>query len=273
VENATDQHARWGLRNAVVACGPAAREAMRGWLAIERRLGALCADADIRLMVNTPSAEGADRSADVAAFADRIAALQTRGEVVIVVDAAEVNRADAALVQRMESQVEIADLLAYSGWNTAGNALGVAAGHGLARWAFLERAGSASGIPALVPPAQAHASYLLHRFTLDDRWKNIVQPAAYSHAQAQGWNVFGLEPAQAQAMEEYVREALTPAVESFYAEHFDGVEVTLGRRGVHTHTGVIDGLESVAIALPWPRLFETRLEPELSLRWPSSSGR
>lgn len=225
--------------------------------------------ADIRLMVNTPSAGGADRGADLDAFVGRMAAARTRGEAVIVVDAAEVNRSDADLVERMEAQVEVAELLAYSGWNTAGNALGIAAGHGLARWAFIERSDRGAGVPALLPPANAHASYLLHRFTLDDRWKNTVQPDAYSHAQARGWNVFGLDPAQTRVMEEYVRDALKPAVKSFYAEHFDGVEVVLGRRGARTHTGVVDGLDAVQISLPWPRLFETRLEPEISLRWPA----
>ncbi len=235
-----------------------------------RAAGAVPVDegGDIRLMVNTPSADGSDRGADLDAFVDRMASLQAAGEDVVVVDAVEVNRADAALVERMESEVSLSGLLAYSGWNTAGNSLGIATGHGFARWGLLQRPGDRS-VPALAEAAGAHVSYLLHRYVLDDRWKNVVQPDAYEFARDRGWNVFGLTPEQTATMQDRVRDALVPLTEAFYTEHFAGRTVTVGRRGEHTFTGVIDGLDAVDVALPWPRLFETELEPEVALSWPA----
>jgi len=224
-------------------------------------------DGDIRLLVNTPSAEGADRGAELDAFVERMAALQAAGEDVVVVDAAEVNRADAALIDRMEADVSLSGLLSYCGWNTAGNALGMAVGHAFARWSLLERPRQLD-VASLAQAARVHASYLLYRYVLDDRWKNVVQPEAYARAQERGWNVFELTPEQTQTMQDYVRAELMPRTESFYAEHFAGRPVTIGRRGAHTFTGVVDGLESVHVALPWPRLFETELEPDVTLRWP-----
>lgn len=226
------------------------------------------AEPDIHVLVNTPSASGAERGADLDAFVARIDELETRGEDVIVVDAVEVNRADRALIERLEARVDLPGLLSYSGWNTAGNALGIATGHGFARWSYLQAATQGGGVPQSLAPAQAHASYLLHRFVLDDRWKNDVQPAAYAEARAHGWNVFGLTDDQAVTMEAFVDQQLRPLLEDFHAEHFLGHEVDVSRRGGRTHTATIGALRSAHIALPWPRLFETELEPEVALSWP-----
>jgi len=223
------------------------------------------AEPDIHLLVNTPSASDGERAADLDAFVARIDELQERGEDVIVLDAVEVNRADHALIERLEAKVELPGLLSYSGWNTAGNALGIATGHGFARWSYLASGTRGSGVPAALDPAQAHASYLLHRFVLDDRWKNDVQPAAYAEARSHGWNVFGLSEDQAVTMEGFVAERLAPLTADFHADHFAGHEVVVARRGAQTHTATIGELTSTHIALPWPRLFETELEPEVAL--------
>lgn len=229
-------------------------------------------DADIVLMVNTPSPDGADRSADLDAFVARTAELIDDGREVIVVDAAEVNRADAELIERFKEEVPVTELLAYSGWNTAGNALGIATGHGLSRWAFLERSDRGAGVPSTLEAAQQHTNYLLHRFVLDDDWKNQVQPAAYDKGNAMGANVFGLEPDEREILDGYVSDELAPLVEEFHAEHFAGRQVPIAQRGATTHHAVIGDLESVDITLPWPRLFETTLEPDVQLDWPRGSG-
>ncbi len=219
-------------------------------------------EPDIWLMVNTPSADGADRGADLDQFTARVAELQAAGEDVIVLDAVEVNHAERALTDRLEESVELASLLAYSAWNTAGNALGIATGHGFARWSYLEAGGAGDDAAEALEQAEAHVSYLLHRFTLDDRWKNDVQTAAYAEAQDNnGWNVFGLTEEQSVVMEQFVVDRLTALTEDFYAEHFAGREVLV----LPGETATVGALTSVHIALPWPRLFETELEPQLTL--------
>ncbi|MBD8063340.1 DUF4127 family protein [Oceanitalea stevensii] len=219
-------------------------------------------DPDIWLMVNTPSDDDGDRAADLDAFVARVAELEEAGEDVIVLDALEVNRAERALTDRLEESVEVASLLAYSAWNTAGNALGIATGHGFARWSYLEAGSAGDPVEELVEQAEAHISYLLHRFVLDDRWKNDVQIAAYAEAQGRGWNVFGLTEEQTEVMEAFVVERLVPLTEDFHAEHFAGQEVELARG---TAPATVGELSSTHVALPWPRLFETELEPHVQV--------
>jgi len=221
-------------------------------------------DADIVLAVNTPSAQPSSRGADLDAFVARIGALLAAGTPVIVVDPLTVNRADHDLVARMEARLDLAALLSYSGWNTGGNALGLALGHGTARWAYLKRSGSGSGVPEMAEPARAHAAYLLYRLVKDDTWKNVIQVEAYAHAREQGWNPLALTAEQKSYFDEWVRARLEPATERYFAEHFAGHSVTLGRRGARTFTATLGRLDSVHIELPWDRLFEVTLEPRVS---------
>ncbi|MFG2164946.1 DUF4127 family protein [Micromonospora chersina] len=222
-------------------------------------------DADIVLAVNTPSAAPGQRAADLDAFVGRIGALLAAGTPVVVVDPLIVNKADHDLVVRMERGLDLAALLSYSGWNTGGNALGLALGHGTARWAYLRSSGSQFGVPDLRGPGQAHAEYLLYRFVKDDPWKNIVQVEAYAHARAQGWDPLALTPAQKSYFDGWVSERLVPLTERYFADHFAGHRLVLGRRGAKTFTATLAGFESARVELPWDRLFEVILEPRLRL--------
>jgi len=222
-------------------------------------------DADIVLAVNTPSSAPGQRAADLDAFVGRIGKLLTAGTPVIVVDPLIVNKADHELVARMESRLDLAALLSYSGWNTGGNALGLALGHGTARWAYLRSSGSGFGVPDLRGPGQAHAEYLLYRFVKDDPWKNIVQVEAYAHARAQGWDPLALTPEQKSYFDGWVSERLAPLTERYFADHFAGHRIVLGQRGAKTFTATLARFESARVELPWDRLFEVILEPWLQL--------
>ncbi|MEU5724246.1 DUF4127 family protein [Micromonospora sp. NPDC047738] len=222
-------------------------------------------DADIVVAVNTPSAAPGQRAADLDAFVGRIGALLAAGTPVIVVDPLIVNKADHELVARMENGLDLAALLSYSGWNTGGNALGLALGHGTARWACLRSSGSGYGVPELRGPGLAHAEYLLYRFVKDDPWKNVVQVEAYAHARAQGWDPLALTPEQKSYFDGWVRERLVPLTERYFTDHFAGHRVVLGRRGARTFTATLARFESARVELPWDRLFEVTLEPRLQL--------
>ncbi|MGW5673305.1 DUF4127 family protein, partial [Micromonospora sp. NPDC003776] len=222
-------------------------------------------DADIVLAVNTPSAAPGQRGADLDAFVGRIGDLLAAGNPVIVVDPLIVNKADHDLVARMENRLDLAAVLSYSGWNTGGNALGLALGHGTARWAYLRCTGSGFGVPELRGPGLAHAEYLLYRFVKDDPWKNIVQVEAYAHARAQGWDPLALTPAQKSYFDGWVRDRLVPLTERYFADHFAGHRVVLGARGGKTFTATLGRFEGARVELPWDRLFEVILEPRLQL--------
>lgn len=222
-------------------------------------------EARIVLAVNTPSAAGADRAADLDAFVARIGALRAAGQEVIVVDPLIVNKADHELVARMEARLDLVSLLSYSGWNTGGNALGLALSHGTARWAHLSRSTNGFGVPDFKAPAAAHASYLLYRLVKDDPWKNIIQVEAYAHARAQGWNPLALTAEQKIYFDGWVADRLVPLTRKYFADHFAGREVVLGHRGARNFKARLSTLDSVKVELPWDRLFEVTLEPEIGL--------
>lgn len=221
--------------------------------------------ADLVLMVNTPSASENQRAADLAVFARRAAGLTAAGESVVVVDPVFVNRADHDLVAELEQRVDLAALLSYSGWNTGGNALGLALAHATARWAFLHRSTSGRGVPALTGPGRAHAEYLLYRFVKDDHWKNVIQKAAYAEATSKGWNPMNLTAEQKAFFDGWVQDRLAPVTRQYFTDHFAGHHLLLGRRGATTRTAKLADVTDIHIELPWDRLFEVTLEPHLTL--------
>ncbi|TQM09108.1 DUF4127 family protein [Pseudonocardia kunmingensis] len=229
-------------------------------------VGGTVGDGEIVLAVNTPSASPERRAADVDAFTARIATHLAAGTPVIVVDPVFVDRADHDLVARLERDVELPRLLSYSGWNTGGNALGLALSHGVARWALLGASGSGLACRTdLGEPGRAHAEYLLYRFVKDDPWKNVIQKDAYAEARARGWNPLSLTAEQKVFFDGWVRERLVPVTRQYFTDHFAGHDLVLGRRGSTTVTARLDDLGEVVVELPWDRLFEVTLEPQVTL--------
>jgi Protein of unknown function (DUF4127) len=241
---------------------------------ITRHLAALGlrtdATSDVHLLVNTPSATGANRGADLDRFVGHAGDLLASGANVIVDDPVIVNKADHDLVTRMQDRLALPELLGYSGWNTGGNSLGLALAEGLTRYAFLQATEREDngGItrPTQLAAANAHVAYLLKRFVIDDRWKNDVQPAAIAYGTSQGWNTNSLTDAQYGPMNQWVVDHLTPVTQDYFARYFAGRAVLAGHLGSKPLTATIGSLDSVAIQLPWPRLFETELKVSTSLR-------
>ena len=219
---------------------------------------------DLHLLVNTPAASGGDHAADLDKLVGTAKSLLQSGANVIVDDPLYVNRADHDLVTRLTSNLSVTDLLGFSGWNTAGNSLGLALSEGASRWALVSTP-MASSTDADYQATNAQAEYLLHRFVLDDTWKNVIQPAAYAQARSMGANPYDLTPEQVPVLESFVRDRLVPATQSFFADYFKGRTLAVGIRGGSEHFAQIASLTSVDVSLPWPRLFETNLVPTTAL--------
>src|SRR5690606_4655918 len=181
---------------------------------------------------------------------------------VAIGDVLIVNKADEAFVMELAERVDLTKLLSYSGWNTAGNALGITVGHAASRFIFTEQK-SGFGVPVYEQAAKAHYEFLLHRFAKDQGYKNIVQPAARNFITSIGASEWDLGNHYEQ-VNNFVNEKLTSETEKWY-EHFDGKKVYIGSRGNKAFYKTITSLEYVHVKLPWPRIFEAELEPELEL--------
>ncbi|UFT98835.1 DUF4127 family protein [Radiobacillus kanasensis] len=219
-------------------------------------------EADIHLMLNTPSKEDSDRGQDIANMVERIKNLVDSRKQVAIGDVLLVNRADENFVTQLANNVDLTMLLSYSGWNTAGNALGITVGHAAARDAFLKQT-SGFGVPVYKETAEANYEFLLHRFALDQGYKNVVMPGANQLIADIGANQWNLGE-NYEAVNQFVKEKLISETEKWY-EYFDGKQVYIGSRGNKDFYSTIKDLEKVHVELPWPRTFETELETELEL--------
>ncbi|WHY61480.1 DUF4127 family protein [Cytobacillus firmus] len=219
--------------------------------------------ADIHLLLNTPSSDKNNRTIDVEKMVNRTSDLIKAGKQVAIGDVIEVNRADALLISQLTEKIDLTKLLAYSGWNTAGNTIGITIGHAAARTAFLEQT-SGFGVPLYEDTAEAHYEFLLHRFSKDHSYKNIVHPAARAYIFSIGASEWGLGE-DYDLVNQFVHDQLTLETQKWF-EHFEGKHVYIGKRGNKKFYRTINSLESVHVKLPWPRIFEAELEPEVNLK-------
>jgi hypothetical protein len=221
------------------------------------------AEADIHLLLNTPSESGTPRSADITELVTRTNELITSGKHVAIGDVLIVNKADEAFVTELANTVDLTKILAYSGWNTAGNALGITVGHAAARYTFLDQE-SGFGVPLYEQAAESHYEFLLHRFAKDQGYKNVVHPAARTYIQQIGASEWNLGD-KYELVNRFVERKLTAETEKWY-QYFEGKEVYIGSRGKRDFHKTISSLEAVHVKLPWPRIFEAELEPEITLQ-------
>lgn len=219
--------------------------------------------ADIHLLLNTPSSSSSSRSKDIDGLVNRTKELLAKGKQVAIGDVLIVNKAEEELVMKLARSVDLTKLLSYSGWNTAGNALGITVGHAASRYAFLVQT-SGFGVPLYEKTAKAHYEFLLHRFAKDQGYKNVVHPAARAYVQQLGAGEFDLG-AHYDQVNRFVQEKLTEQTEYWY-QYFDGKQVYIGSRGNKDFYKTISSLESVHVKLPWPRIFEAELEPTITLK-------
>ncbi|MEW8978885.1 MAG: DUF4127 family protein [Symbiobacterium sp.] len=203
------------------------------------------ADADVLLAVNTPGdAQGEApepahrRLVDTAGrnlpeFVARIAHYLAAGRPVAVADLAYANGADAALIPLLGSAVNLPDLEAYAGWNTAGNAMGTVAAH-----ASMRHLGRRTGRLNQT----AHLSFLLKRFADDYLYQVLVRTEVRA--------AFGVDQLPPDRLLAETARRLEPALREFHARYF-------ARAGE---------LNLKEIYLPWKRSFEVGLDLEVTAR-------
>ncbi|GAB7389225.1 DUF4127 family protein [Bacillaceae bacterium] len=218
-------------------------------------------EADIRLFIHTPVPE-TERQRKIDAFVQKIKDAMERGQRVAIVDVAFTNRGDPDFIVNLARNVDLTQLLSYSGWNTAGNALGIAVAHAAGRHALLEHA----HYPDFVyeGAAQAHVEFLFHRFADDYIYKNIVLPKAKAEAKKIGADIYDLAGHSAR-IDRFVAAELASGARKWYP-FFEGKTLYTGAPDEKKASVTIGPLQDLRIGLPWQRLFEVQIEPTISLR-------
>lgn len=223
-------------------------------------------DADLVLMVNTPGPRNESRSEREEAldeFVERINSYLEEDKRVAITDVATVNKADPDLIERLQDEVKLPDLLAYTAWGTAGNNMGSALGQALQRTAFLEK-GNQFGVPLTITAAEAQIDLLLSCFVNDHNYRNQVMAEARKLVRELQGNEWNLGDDYDQVID-FVQDRLAPYVEEWYEDEFAGKTMVVGKRGAHSFTGRITELSDVNIKLPWERLFEVKVDPTVTI--------
>lgn len=164
--------------------------------------------------------------------------------------------ADPVLFAALADKGRMAKMLAYAGWNTAGNTIGTtvpaANVYLLARRMELD--------PLRRETAQKE--FLLHRVANDYAYHKSTRPTAYRILE--DWDKIARDETDGSMLAgitDFVRRDLQKGTERLFREQFLGRPFSAGDRRY-----VLTGLEDLHIWLPWPRVYEVRLEFRLQSR-------
>lgn len=223
-------------------------------LASGARLATGFDDADYTLYINTPEPRETP-------FRDFIHSLQTEVEMGFPIAVADLNlgktgTGDPRLFQALTEGDRAMRLLAYAGWNTAGNTLGTtipAANVTLA----------ARRLPVDPLEREVHQrAFLLHRLVNDFEYHRFTRPLAYAfidnNPPATREETYG---ERLDAVNELVASDLSRRLDEVFRSRFQGRRFFVGPRQFE-----FQGLRNVDVELPWPRAYEVRLDFQLIAR-------
>jgi len=211
------------------------------------------ADYDYTLYINTPEPRYAPFQIFLAALANEI----DQGFPVAVADInlGKTGVGDDALLGALLSNSRMVRLLAYAGWNTAGNTLGTALP--AANVYLLARR---MGLDPLRREL-AQRTFILHRIVDDFEYHKYTRPEAYrlidSLPGASREETYGQS---LDVVGSFVRQDLARRLEAVFRNQFLGRSFFAGGRQY-----LFSGLKNVHVALPWPRAYEVQLKFQIAV--------
>jgi hypothetical protein len=212
-------------------------------------------DADYSLYLNTPE----PRAEQFADFIDNLSNEITMGFPVAVADInlGKTGTGDPKLFQALNTGDRASKLLAYAGWNTAGNTLGTAVP---AANVYLG-ARRASGVDPFQRELNQRA-FLLHRLVNDFEFHRFTRPLAYefidNNPPATREETYGEKFDQ---VNQLVKRDVSQRLENTFEKQFRGNRFFAGTKQFE-----IRDLQNVQIELPWPRAYEVRIGFSMNAR-------
>lgn len=158
--------------------------------------------------------------------------------------------ADSRLISELWRQQQAGNLLAFAGWNTAGNTIGTAIPHSNV-YLLAKRLG---GNP--VEREKAQRIFLLHRLVNDYGYHKYVRPAAYKLIEdLPGGTREEAYGRTFQRLQDWVARNTKGLLEKYFREQFE--EKYFDADGVRYR---IAAIKDINVTLPWPRAFEVRID-------------
>jgi len=178
------------------------------------------------------------------------------------VDIGKDGTADPELFGALYDQGRMPKLLAYAGWNTAGNTLGTSIP--ACNVYLLARRLNKNPLQREI----AQREFLLHRFVNDYAYHKFTRPKAYAmidaSPKASREETYG-EPFQ--QIDDFVRSDLAQYLQEFWAQDFEGKKFFAGSKEYQ-----LTELTDQRVFLPWPRAYEVRLEFHMKAQPVASAG-
>ena len=245
------------------------------------RLTQQAEEADFILLVNPPKeSEEEDRESLIRkSLTDIEQAANTRG--LAICDVAAANGADDELVNALlDSELDLVELLAFSGWNTAANSIGSALAHATLRLIARQDKGAFDLVHlftrfapmrylqllnSLINTERAHVQ-LLFLSLIDDwlyqtRLRPQLKEQLHKIVDDGSSDLTELYP-QAQQM---LSNQLARAAADLWMKHFWGKTCVQVGRDEERNNIVLAEIEETRVKLPWRRLFEVAVEFDINL--------
>jgi len=203
---------------------------------------------DYSLYINTPE----PRASAFTQFAQSLAEEIDQGLPVAVADVnlGKSGTGDLGLFRILNQRDRPVRLLAYAGWNTAGNTIGTAIPTAnVVLWA------RRTAVDPLVREL-SQRTFLLHRLVNDFEYHRFTRPAAYRMVAEhyRGESRDETEQPALGAVNRFVREDVARRLADLFRTQFLGRRFFAGNRQF-----VLTSLSDVSVELPWPRAYEVRI--------------
>ncbi len=206
--------------------------------------------ADYTLFVNTPNR----RASTFKEFLHLLDQGLESGAPCAVADInlSKSGQADPELFSFIYARSRVTKLMAYAGWNTAGNTLGTSIPTANT-FLFSKKQHVDAGIR--VP---AHLKFLLHRFVNDFAYHTYTRPEAYRMLVSEGGSKEESYGEPFERVNRFVQRDVGSYLMNYFRDGFMGNRFDRGGEPYE-----IVGLGEVKIFLPWPRAYEMRLDFQL----------
>ena len=225
--------------------------------------------ADIELYVNTPNtliknnnAMGNRLATDFEANDEVLQAITeiksqiANGKHVVFIDVEKVNQANQAYGDAVIHDIGITNLLSYSAFNTAGNAVGIAIGHANSRFLYLEKGTETPKIDENA--AKGHIEFLLNSISSDHIYRNKVAPKTEWYVRYIGGNAWDIGPMKKSVLF-FTNEQFNKEFDLLHSK-VKGSKVVLSKKAGTSDTTEIENFSIQKIDMPWNRLFEVEFD-------------
>lgn len=178
------------------------------------------------------------------------------GKHVVFIDVEKVNQANNAYGDAVINDIGITNLLSYSAFNTAGNAIGTAIGHANSRFLYLEKGAQTPEVDE--DAAKGHIEFLLNSISSDHIYRNKVAPKTEWYVRYIGGNAWDIGPMKKSVLF-FTNEQFNKEFDLLHSK-VKGSSVVLSKKAGTSNTAEIENFSIQKIDMPWNRLFEVEFD-------------